>query len=404
MPVHALPTGLRRSARDLDEDSLRSLPCIAMRLGQKRLNVLHRKKTIAVLIGIVEDKMDGRLQLRVTQVDAGSHELGPVDCIFVLAEVHGHRSTLGLLLLVAATDELSDQDRVLEHAGALVIKLFEHALEGRHLVWRPVLCYFEADKLVECISFAGGNQAVDQLEPLLHLCDRDAIRGKTHEGLPEAISGIHAPGPLLLQHLGHQALRVDRCSLHPFPVRSRPGLPEIPCLLLVPTVLEVPGHLETEKFEKHTAAAENISLRRDFSTPDFRRHGRRRAHGAATLEIARLEDCGDTKVDDNDVRKLLEDVNRAHRLVRLGLDEAHLRLQSRHQHNILRLDVQVNDTVRMDVRHGREELLHNVSDPHLRDGLPRVPGIADVLVQLATRAMIRHQENPVLAVVEFQEF
>ena len=62
-------------------------------------------------------------------------------------------------------------------------------------------------------------------------------------------------------------------------------------------------------------------------------------------------------------------------LVRLGLDEAHLRLQSRHQpgpmahqglfqvristralHNILRLDIQVNDTVRMDVRHGREEL------------------------------------------------
>ena len=33
-----------------------------------------------------------------------------------------------------------------------------------------------------------------------------------------------------------------------------------------------------------------------------------------------------------------------------------MHINTRPLHNILRLDVQVNDTVRMDVRHGREEL------------------------------------------------
>ena len=33
-----------------------------------------------------------------------------------------------------------------------------------------------------------------------------------------------------------------------------------------------------------------------------------------------------------------------------------MRISTRPLHNILRLDIQVNDTVRMDVRHGREEL------------------------------------------------
>ena len=44
------------------------------------------------LIGALEDRHDAGLDLRVAQVYAGGHELGPVHGVLVLAQVHRRRS------------------------------------------------------------------------------------------------------------------------------------------------------------------------------------------------------------------------------------------------------------------------------------------------------------------------
>mmetsp|Transcript_56405 Transcript_56405/g.123338 ORF Transcript_56405/g.123338 Transcript_56405/m.123338 type:complete len:356 (-) Transcript_56405:191-1258(-) len=347
VPIHSR-SSLRRSTCDLQENGLSCLLGISMSLGQQRPNVLERQEPISVLVSSLKDHLDAWLNRWASQVDAGRHKFRPIDSIFVLAQVHSCSGTFGLLLVIATTYKLSHQDGLLQHASPFVVKLLEDTLKRWHFIWRPLLSDLEANQLVECIALAGRDQAVHQAQAFLHLSDWDGIGSPLHKGFPQSLSRRDAAGAILLQHLQHHRGRIGGRMLDPFEARSRLGIPEVSGFLFATTILKVPGHVKAKQFKQNAAAAEDIGLRGDLATPDFRRHGGRRPHGIATLEIPWLEDGRHAQVNDHDMRDLPEDIVGANLLV-AALQELCLGGQRRHQHDVLRLDVQVNYAIGMDV-------------------------------------------------------
>ena len=57
-----------------------------------KITMIHDIVVSQGLIGALEDRHDAGLDLRVAQVYAGGHELGPVHGVLVLAQVHRRRS------------------------------------------------------------------------------------------------------------------------------------------------------------------------------------------------------------------------------------------------------------------------------------------------------------------------
>mmetsp|Transcript_70923 Transcript_70923/g.205599 ORF Transcript_70923/g.205599 Transcript_70923/m.205599 type:complete len:467 (-) Transcript_70923:161-1561(-) len=178
-----------------------------------------------------------------------------------------------------------------------------------------------------------------------------------------------------------------------------------PCAPPTSSVMTGQGHIHVRQFqadhlEKRNAAAEDIRLRRDFASPHLGRHRRRRAHRAVVAEVPRAENLGHAEVDDHDMRVvlLLDGGDLARRLTHIVTD-GRARPPVRHEHNVRRLNVKVNDASRMDVRDGEEHLLQHIH----REGFLQGHGFGRRVVHLrlqVTAGAEVHDEVHVLGVLE----
>mmetsp|Transcript_24616 Transcript_24616/g.68578 ORF Transcript_24616/g.68578 Transcript_24616/m.68578 type:complete len:268 (+) Transcript_24616:847-1650(+) len=169
------------------------------------------------------------------------------------------------------------------------------------------------------------------------------------------VRGDRALVPVERQHVLAHADRVVTAQLHPMPWRPRLAIP-IGDRLVPPHSINVPRQLKRKHLEEDAATTEDVGLRRDLAAPHLGCHGDGRATWPVPLEIPRPEKLGDTEVNHHDVRICAIEYGP------LGGGSVSRRQRAMlwHEHDVRRLQIQVDDAVGVHMRDRHEDLPHHV--------------------------------------------
>mmetsp|Transcript_77042 Transcript_77042/g.249299 ORF Transcript_77042/g.249299 Transcript_77042/m.249299 type:complete len:410 (+) Transcript_77042:1216-2445(+) len=155
------------------------------------------------------------------------------------------------------------------------------------------------------------------------------------------------------------------------------------------------GQGEAEQLEEHHATAEDVGLGVELAPPDLGGHGRWGADGPVEPEVSRAKDLRHPEVDDHRMGPLSHVCQSA----ALRGPARGQRAPAGHQHDVGRLQVEVEDAAGVHVRDGQQDLAHDLRDEELRQGSLRTLSLPDCSLQLTARAVV-HDQVDALRVLE----
>mmetsp|Transcript_25787 Transcript_25787/g.56909 ORF Transcript_25787/g.56909 Transcript_25787/m.56909 type:complete len:291 (+) Transcript_25787:978-1850(+) len=222
----------------------------------------------------------------------------------------------------------------------------------------------------------------------------------SNEGRLQALSSYRTAVSIQKQHSPAEADREFRRVRRSLPGRLRVRPPIRKGLTEGHAAVE--RQPESYQLEEHNADAEDVSLWCDLASPDLGRHRRWRAHGLVVLEIPWPEDLRNAKVNDHDMGPL-------HGWHQRGICSCHTRGRQGAlvgcEHDVCRLQIHMDDAVRVDVSDGHQDLLEDVTHEVLHEGANTLTEtLVNCRLQIATGAEVHNEVDVVLVLVSLVEF
>mmetsp|Transcript_12926 Transcript_12926/g.37284 ORF Transcript_12926/g.37284 Transcript_12926/m.37284 type:complete len:345 (+) Transcript_12926:424-1458(+) len=341
MPAEGRPIQARtvlRAAGEALEDVSRELCSVVE--WEQLAKVVRCEEAVVVAVGLVEGLPERGIELGAAQVDASGDELRPTDAA-VAVEVHGIRGLPRVDSLGADALQRRRDLRALDAAAAGGAEGVEPALDAGPLVRRPAPRQGHGDALVEDAVLRELEDPPGELRR--HLSQRRP-RHVREERVGEALGGRRPQLPMTGHHLRADLHALARGLLQDEPIRRRVHAPEARGARRVAGDVGE-GQLQGQELVEDDAAAEDVRLWRDLALPYLRRHRRWSAHGVVVAEVAWTEHLGHAKVDDHDMGVVIAHLQG----LRLLAGDGRQSPLARHEHDVGGLDVQVHDSVSVDV-------------------------------------------------------